>query len=55
MYDVKPNLIIGFHGCERHVRDALVAKAPIAHASSARLPKDQAIEIRVAAGDDSYP
>lgn len=24
MYDVKPNLIIGFHGCERHVRDALL-------------------------------
>lgn len=22
MYDVKPNLIIVFHGCERHVRDA---------------------------------
>jgi len=24
MYDVKPNLIIGFHGCERYVRDALL-------------------------------
>jgi hypothetical protein len=24
MYDVKPNLIIGFHGCERQVRDALL-------------------------------
>lgn len=24
MYDVKSNLIIGFHGCERHVRDALL-------------------------------
>ena len=24
MYDVKPNLIIGFHGCERSVRDALL-------------------------------
>ncbi|HEY4285906.1 MAG TPA: hypothetical protein VGN00_02295 [Puia sp.] len=24
MYDVKPNLIIGFHGCERHVRDSLL-------------------------------
>jgi hypothetical protein len=24
MYDVKPNLIIGFHGCEVSVRDALL-------------------------------
>jgi len=24
MYDFKPNLIIGFHGCDRHVRDALL-------------------------------
>ena len=24
MYDVKPNLIIGFHGCEASVRDALL-------------------------------
>jgi len=24
MYDVKPNLIIGFHGCEREIRDALL-------------------------------
>ncbi|HEY4063541.1 MAG TPA: hypothetical protein VGM30_16655 [Puia sp.] len=24
MYDVKPNLIIGFHGCERSVRDQLL-------------------------------
>lgn len=24
MYDVKSNLIIGFHGCERHVRDKLL-------------------------------
>ena len=24
MYDVKPNLIIGFHGCERSVRDAIL-------------------------------
>jgi hypothetical protein len=24
MYDIKPNLVIGFHGCERHVRDALL-------------------------------
>lgn len=24
MYDIKPNLIIGFHGCERQVRDALL-------------------------------
>jgi len=24
MYDVKSNLVIGFHGCERHVRDALL-------------------------------
>lgn len=24
MYDVKPNLIIGFHGCERRVRDTLL-------------------------------
>ena len=24
MYDVKPNLIIGFHGCDRQVRDALL-------------------------------
>jgi hypothetical protein len=24
MYDVKPNLIIGFHGCEADVRDALI-------------------------------
>lgn len=24
MYDVKPNLIIGFHGCERKIRDQLL-------------------------------
>ncbi len=24
MYDVKPNLIIGFHGCELATRDALL-------------------------------
>jgi hypothetical protein len=24
MYDVKPNLVIGFHGCDRQVRDALL-------------------------------
>ncbi len=24
MYDIKPNLIIGFHGCERRVRDELL-------------------------------
>ncbi len=24
MYDVKPNLLIGFHGCERRVRDSLL-------------------------------
>lgn len=24
MYDARPNLIIGFHGCELHVRDALL-------------------------------
>src|SRR5579871_2976738 len=24
MYNVKPNLIIGFHGCERSVRDLLL-------------------------------
>jgi len=24
MYDIKPNLIIGFHGCDRHVRDSLL-------------------------------
>ena len=24
MYDVKPNLIIGFHGCEASVRDSLL-------------------------------
>ena len=24
MYDVKPNLIIGFHGCEVSVRDSLL-------------------------------
>ena len=24
MYDIKPNLIIGFHGCEASVRDALL-------------------------------
>jgi hypothetical protein len=24
MYDLKPNLIIGFHGCERRVRDGLL-------------------------------
>ena len=24
MYDVKPNLLIGFHGCERGVRDQLL-------------------------------
>src|SRR5579859_2302853 len=24
MYDVKPNLLLGFHGCEAEVRDALL-------------------------------
>lgn len=24
MYDMKPNLIIGFHGCERGIRDQLL-------------------------------
>ncbi len=24
MYDVKPNLVIGFHGCERTIRDQLL-------------------------------
>jgi hypothetical protein len=24
MYDVKPNLVIGFHGCDRSVRDSLL-------------------------------
>lgn len=24
MYDIKPNLIIGFHGCDRRVRDTLL-------------------------------
>jgi hypothetical protein len=24
MYDVKPNLLIGFHGCDRMVRDQLL-------------------------------
>jgi hypothetical protein len=24
MYDVRPNFIIGFHGCERSVRDKLI-------------------------------
>ncbi|QJB41997.1 hypothetical protein HF324_30775 [Chitinophaga oryzae] len=24
MYDVKPNLVIGFHGCEAEVRDMLL-------------------------------
>lgn len=24
MYDVRPNLIIGFHGCDKATRDALV-------------------------------
>jgi hypothetical protein len=26
MYDVKPNLVIGFHGCERAIRDQLLNK-----------------------------
>jgi hypothetical protein len=26
MYDIKPNLVIGFHGCERAVRDQLLNK-----------------------------
>jgi hypothetical protein len=26
MYDVKPNLVIGFHGCERSIRDQLLNK-----------------------------
>jgi hypothetical protein len=26
MYDVKPNLVIGFHGCDRAIRDQLLNK-----------------------------
>jgi hypothetical protein len=26
MYDIKPNLVIGFHGCERFIRDQLLNK-----------------------------